>query len=188
MTSNQDGVNLLASLKQLYSRIMALHADDLARSSHNHSNTDSSQDIVSPLSECIDKLAANAVNSPVDASGSQISELENHSHDYPSISREASSGVELGELSGHLKDSHKYSGVSPGTGEKLMQSTWEHFHASIRIARQGDVKTARLHAELARNALKEAAHYLPEPVYSRFSEEILKALEDIKKRGQDYLI
>lgn len=180
MASNQDGVNLLASLKQLYSRVMALHADDLARSSHNHSNTDSSQDIVLPLSVCIDKLATNVVNSPVDASSSQISELENHSHDQAPFSRDASSKVELGELSVHLKDSHKYSGVSLGTGDKLMQSTWEHLHASIRFARQGDVKTARLHAELTRNALNEAAHYLPEPVYSRFSEDVVKAIADIK--------
>ena len=61
-----------------------------------------------------------------------------------------------------------------------MQSTWEHLHASIRFARQGDVKTARLHADLTRNALNEAAHYLPEPVYSRFSEDVMKALKDIK--------
>ena len=84
-----------------------------------------------------------------------------------------------------MKDTHKYSGVSLNTGEKLIQSTWEHFHASIRLAHQGDVKTAKMHAELTRNALIEAAHYLPEAVYSRFSREVLKALEDSRAAGPE---
>jgi hypothetical protein len=132
-----------------------------------------------PLAECIDKLAANAANNPLDASNSQMPEFKNHSHDHTPLSREASSREELGELSVHLKDSHQYSGTSTGTGDKLMQSTWEHFHASIRLARQGDTEAAKLHAELTKNALNEAAHYLPEAVYSRFSKDVMKALDDI---------
>lgn len=179
MGSSQDSTSLLKSLKQLYSKIMALHAEDRARSTRSHSNTASAQNIVSPLSECIDKLAANAANNPVDASNSQTPEFGNHSHDHAPVSREASSKGELGELSVHLKGSHKYPGSSLGTGDKLMQSTWEHFHASIRLARQGNVEAAKLHAELTKNALNEAAHYLPEPVYFRFSKDVIKALEDI---------
>ena len=182
MTSSQNRTNLLESIKKLYLKILALHTESRARSSHNHTNTASAQNIVSPLSECIDKLAASATNAadkPVDTSNSQIPEIENHSYDHTPFSREDSSSVELGELSVHLKNLHKYSGVSPGTGEKLMQSTWEHFHASIRFAHQGDVKTAKLHAELTKNALNEATHYLPEAVYSQFSQDVMHALEDI---------
>lgn len=177
--SNQDGTNLLANLKQLYSKIMVLHAEASSRSSLNHSNKAHPQNIISPLSECIDKLAANVVNKPANATNSLMPEIENPSHDHASISQKPSSRTELGELSAHLKNSHNYSGVSLNTGDKLMQSTWEHFHAAIRLARQGDVDAARLHVELTNNALKEAAHYLPEAVYSRFSKEVMEALEDI---------
>ncbi len=179
MTSSQDGTNLLKSLKHLYSKMMGLHAEARARSSLNLSNKAGSQNIVTPLSECIDKLAASAVNNPANVTNLQIPEKENHSHDHTSISREPFYGNELGELSTHLKNSHKYSGFSLNTGDKLMQSTWEHFHAAIRLARQGDVEAARLHMELTNNALKEASHYLPEPVYARFSKDVMKALEDI---------
>ena len=179
MGSNQDGSNLLNSLKQLYSRIMTLHAESSARSSRNHSSTASAQNIVSPLSECIDKLAANAANNSGAAVNSQTTEIKNHSYHHAPVSQEASSSDELGELSVHLKDSHKYPGTSPGAGEKLMQSTWEHFHTSIRLARQGNVEAAKLHAELTKNALNEAAYYLPEQEYSRFSRDVMKALEDI---------
>lgn len=179
MTSSQDGTNLLETLKHLYSKMMGLHAEARARSSLNPSNTAGSQNIVSPLSECIDKLAANAVNNPVNATNSQTPEEKVHSHNHAPISPKPSSEIELGELSVHLKNSHKYSGASLGTGDKLMQSTWEHFHAAIRLARQGDVDAAKLHVELTNNALNEAAHYLPEPVYSRFSKDVIKALEDI---------
>jgi hypothetical protein len=179
MTPSQESTNLLETLKQLYSRIMGLHAEARARSSLNRGNTGSSQDIVSPLSITIDKLAARALYNPAVTPNSQNPELENHPHDHASISRESSSRTELGDLSVHLKNSHRYSGVSLNTGDKLMQSTWEHFHAAIRLARQGDVDAARLHVELTNNALKEAAHYLSEPVYSRFSKDVIKALEDI---------
>lgn len=179
MGSNEGGINLLKSLKRLYFRIMVLRAEDSARSVRNLSNTAAAENIVSPLSECISKLAANAANNPVDASSSQMPEVECHSHGHASLSREAYSKDELGELSLHLKDSHRYSGVSHATGERLMQSTWEHFHNSIRLARQGDVEAAKIHAELTNNALKEATHYLSETVYFHFSNDVMKALEDI---------
>ncbi len=182
MTPSQDGTNLLETLKHLYSRMMALHTEARARSSLKHNNTASSQNIVSPLSDCIGKLAANAVNNPIETTNSQITELENHSHDHAPINRGPSSRIELGELSEHLKNSHKYSGVSLDMGHKLMQSTWEHFHAAIRLARQGDVKAARLHVELTNNALNEAAHYLSEPEYSRFSKDVMEALKDINSQ------
>ncbi len=82
MTSSQDGTSLLASLKHLYSRVMTLHAEARARSSLNLSKKASSQNIVSPLSECIDKLAASAVNTPVNATNSQIPEEKDHSHNH----------------------------------------------------------------------------------------------------------
>ena len=179
MMSSQDSTSLLESLKQLYSRVMGLHAEARARSNLNRRNTAASQNIVLPLSDCIDKLAANVVKHPVDAPNSQTHETGNHSHDHASIGRSPSK-TELGELSVHLKDSHRYSGASQDTGDRLMQSTWEHFHTSIRLARQGDVDAARLHSELTNTALNEAAHYLPEPVYSRFSQDVMKALDDIK--------
>lgn len=179
MTSSQDSANLLDSIKRLYSRIMALHAESRARSSLNHSNTTVIQDIASPLSQVIDKLAANATSKPVNTVDSTELEQEETSYNRATITRENVSQAEPGELSLHLKDTHRYSGPSQDTGDRLIQSTWEHLHASIRLARQGNAEAARLHAELTNNALNEAMHYLPESEYSQFSKEVMEALKNI---------
>jgi hypothetical protein len=177
MTSNQERADLLESLKRLFTRVMALHAEGRARSSSN--NMMRSQNIVTPLSEYIDKLAANAGNKPADTINSQIPESATPSHGHPSFSQEPSSRKKSGELTRHLKELHKHSGASLDTGDRLMHSTWEHFHTAIRLGRQGDIKAARVHIELTRNALNEAARYLPDSVYSSFAIDVMKALEQI---------
>lgn len=180
MASNQDSASLLDALKQLYSRFMALHAESRARSSLNSSNTAGTQKIVSSFSQCIDNLSARATtNAGITSEQQQIPKPKNHSPNQATINRDSSSRVEPGELSKHLKKTHRQTGISLDTGDKLMQSTWEHFHAAIRLARQGDKKGARLHMELSNNALNEAAHYLSESEYSRFSKDVMKALEEI---------
>lgn len=181
MSSNQERTNLLESLKLLYFKIMGRQAESSAKSGHSHSNMASTQNIESALSEYIDKLATNASNNPVDAPSLELPAEGNRSHEDAPAGQESSSEVEPGGLAEHMKYLHTYSVGSLGAGEKLMQSTWEHFHTSIRLAHQGDVKAAKLHAGLTRNALVEAAKYLSEPVYSQFSQEVLKALEAVQK-------
>ena len=183
MTSNQDITNLLAIIKRLYSRIMTLRLESHANSYHYHNNTTHSRNIVSSLSGCIDKLATDAEKHPVSEPDLHISNLDHYPHNPPPISHEAShktpSTTKPGELSEYLKNSHLNSGSTSVTGNKLIQNTWEHLHTSIRLARLGDVKNARLHCELTSSALNEAARYLSEQEYSRFSKDVIQALEEI---------
>lgn len=183
MRSSQDNTTLLETLKQLYSRIMALQAESRARSSQDQANTGSSQDIISPLSNTIDKLAARAASNPAGIPDDSIPELENATHDRTTIKRDPSYKKELGELSLHLKYSHRHTVGPLDTGDRLIHSTWEHLHTSIRLARHGDVNAAKLHAELTNNALNEAAYYLQEEEYQHFSRDVLKALEEINKQA-----
>ena len=90
-----------------------------------------------------------------------------------------SSGMGVGELSVHFRNSHIHSALFCDVGERLISSTWEHIDASLRTAREGDVKMAKLHIDLANNAFKEAARYLPAPLYASFSQDVKKALEQI---------
>ncbi len=66
--------------------------------------------------------------------------------------------------------------LQPSAGEKLMHSTWEHLHASIRYAKAGDKVTARLHAGIMDSALKEAAHFLNDEEYRDFVQKLEKVL------------
>lgn len=182
--SIQNETDLLVILRRLYSRIISLYLKARASTSANSDTTGMSHNFVLPLSDYIEKLAANAEMNKGDAVDSLVNNVKGNGAKNPaSLNREHSAEIALGELSTHLRNSHMHSGVSLNTGDKLIQSTWEHFHASIRSANKGDVKTARLHAELANNALKEAAHYLPESVYSSFSKEVMEALKEINSQS-----
>jgi hypothetical protein len=183
MASKKDLTNLLTIIKRLYSRIMTLRLETHASSNHYHNNTTHSRNIVSSLSKCIDKLATDAEKHPVNEPDLHIADLEHYSHTMPPINHETShttsSNSKPAELSEYLKNSHQHFRSNSVTGNKLIQSTWEHLHASIRLARLGDVKNARLHSELTKNALNEATHYLSEQEYSRFSKDVIQALEEI---------
>ena len=67
----------------------------------------------------------------------------------------------------------------PTVGDKLMRSSWDHLHASIRYARTGDSATAKLHADILDNSLKEAAHYLDEQTYQNFIKDLGKELTGV---------
>jgi len=73
-------------------------------------------------------------------------------------------------------------------GEKLMQSTWDHLHASIRYARAGNSESARLHASIMDSALKEAAHFLDNDVYSDFVLSLGKELGDLAWSNEAHAI
>jgi hypothetical protein len=181
MTPTQDvnETKLLSILRMLFSRIMTLHIKIMSRFNREHANACMTPGIVTPLCECIEKLATNAADNRKDGANSQGKGTGNNVSAHASSTPLPPSETGLGELSVYFRNMHKHSAVSLNAGDKLIQSTWEHIHASIRTARQGDIKTARLHVDLANNALKEAEHYLSAPVFSSFTQEVLKVLNQI---------
>jgi len=68
-------------------------------------------------------------------------------------------------------------------GEKLMQSTWEHLHASIRYAKAGNSESAKLHASIMDSALKESVHFLDDEVYKEFVASLEKELSELTWTG-----
>ena len=65
-------------------------------------------------------------------------------------------------------------------GEKLKKSTWSHIHTATLQARQGSLSNAKMHAGIANDALKEAAHYMSEEDYKVFCDEVAKAFEALE--------
>ena len=90
----------------------------------------------------------------------------------------------LGGLARHFKKSARKKESDQYMGEKLKTSTWTHIHTALMQARNGQATTAKLHADIANQALKEAAHYMSEQDYKAFFAEVeteLNKLEEIKK-------
>lgn len=178
-----EGVHLLETLKQLYSRMTALHFKASTGPGANSGSADLPPNIALPLYEYVDRIAASAQKTSANVTSPQGSVTKTNGHSPTAFSRDPALKGELGELSVHLRDSHKHSGVFLDMGDKLMQSTWDHFYTAIRLARQGDAQGARVHAGLMNNALAEAANYVSEPVYVRFAKDVMKAFDTIKQQG-----
>lgn len=186
MIPTKDDSGLLKTLRALYSRFMELFMQTRSTANRGHYAAGASLDIVSPLSEYIDKLSADASVNTKDVSGSRAGITGEAAPDHDSSSMSVSSpNAEPGDLSVYFRNARKHSAVSLDMGEKLVHSTWEHIHTSIRVARQGDVKTARMHVELAGNALKEAERYLSAEEFSVFSEEVMSVLNEINGRPDE---
>ena len=79
-------------------------------------------------------------------------------------------------LSDYLQTRDRLTAVQPHLGDQMRESTWKHLVASMRLAQQGDEKGAKVHAELAHNAMKEASIYLTEEEYAAFEAEVKERL------------
>ena len=64
-------------------------------------------------------------------------------------------------------------------GERLKSSTWSHLHLASMEARRGDAVAAKVHADIANQALKEAAHYMSDDEYKKFSGEVAQIINNI---------
>ena len=70
--------------------------------------------------------------------------------------------------------------MQPPVSHKLQASVWEHLNTSLRLARQGEAQTAKLHADVANNALKEAARYMPKDEYAEFYGQVETRLKEMR--------
>jgi len=66
-------------------------------------------------------------------------------------------------------------------GERLKKSAWSHIHTAIMQARSGEERTARLHVDIAGQALKEAAHYMQKEEYRLLCEDIKKSIVELNE-------
>jgi hypothetical protein len=74
--------------------------------------------------------------------------------------------------------------LDPELSKKLKQSTWNHIHTALRLARQGEARNAKLHLDIASQALKEAAHYMSREEHIAFTVEVQEKLGEITGQGK----
>lgn len=64
-------------------------------------------------------------------------------------------------------------------GRKLWSSAVEHIHAAHRCALKGDSANANLHSNIAKEAIKDASHYLSDDEYEGFIARIRTRLPSL---------
>ena len=141
--------------------------------------------IKSPLLDSIDDIIANQPDnseaSPgtgqpaIDSTARPNTPAKNHTGQAEMLENKNAE-----EFSKHVKASTNGTELYPEIAKKLEHSVWDHIHAAIRHARQGDKRNASMHTDIANSASKELAHYMNEEHFQAFLASIEKYLDSLE--------
>jgi hypothetical protein len=174
--------DLLQTLKQLFRRFFMLDLDRRIHTYHQTANTPRSQHITRSLNEQIDELVAvSSKQSAIPARKISDDQSQHGSQSPPQQQDRHTEGASVTTVGHDYFEKHTgHRDEDLGMGDKLRESAWSHLHSALLYARQGDAGRAKLHADIAHQALKEAAHYLSEEEFEALSNQLEQALAEHK--------
>jgi len=182
VTDKPEAGGLLQMLHQLFSRISLL---DLEKRKKSFRSTGEPVDIGSRLTRHIERVAADARASGAASVHEQPTLLTRDAPSPRMTKPPAAADTGVAEVVAHFR-SRASSDVSPYLGDRLESSTWSHIHTALLRARAGDLANARLHADIASQAMREAACFMSEDAYGRFARDIEQALAELERlQGPD---
>lgn len=103
-----------------------------------------------------------------------LTNKNNHSMSVQVIERK-----ELGELAKYFKEKNNKA-LFNSVETKLEKSATDHMHEAIRYARQGDERSAHMHADIASSSCEELAHFISKEQYHEFVGQMKHSLESFK--------
>ena len=180
---------LLHALQKLYTSISSLMLHKRMDSYREEAGNLADRDLGNLLSDDIDRLS---VTEPADSDKTQP---QVSLHSAPAATHSPSRGRRhsahkvsivsrtFNGLGRYFRSNRKDSVLDPELSEKLKQSTWNHIHTALRLARQGETVNAKLHLDIANQALKEAAHYMSREEHIAFTVEVEEKLGEITGHG-----
>jgi len=189
MTPEREINALLHALQRLYARITSLFLNKRMGSYREETGSVAGQDLATLLSDHIDRLAARGPANSGETQRQASEQKVQTATQKPSPVRPASdhqvpivSGTVKG-LGRYFKSNRTEQVLDPELSEKLKKSAWDHIHTALRLARQGEARTAKLHLDIASQALKEAAHYMSREEHIAFTVEVEEKLGEITGQG-----
>jgi hypothetical protein len=182
MAENGEIKTLIGTLQQLYSRLVQFLIGTRRRAGSSNSGAAGAQGIESLLSEHLEKLAVASEkkgDSPAgDVSHETVGDGPGVGGRHPRRSREGADAAP--EFTQHFHDLGAGELVGASVGEKIKSRALEHMNKALLLARQGDRVNARLHADIANSAVKEAARFMTEGEYGEFVDLIKERLSKFK--------
>lgn len=184
MVENNPNIGLIDTLRGLYSK-MASRAWSKRLQNHRRDGV-VEIDITADLFDRIHQLKQAHPDKPpaveVTTSSPTVPSITHPEPSTPHQSPERSptTSAEPGALSEYFESGRADSELIPELGAELRKRTWEHIHTALRMARQGDVDAAKLHAVLANAAFAEAAHYMTNDDTVEFATKIKNKLSILR--------
>jgi hypothetical protein len=174
--------SLIRQLRNLYAR-MAMGTLEARREKLTGTGQQGGEDVARLLSEHLERLAAakrpdDSPKAPgIDPAASAGGEVGDRS----SRNRSALDNERpVGELSNHFHELEVAELTGEGVGEGVKRRVLEHINTALRLARRGDPAGARIHADIARSAMREAVHYLSGEEYRQFTAAVKERLERLE--------
>ncbi len=173
----KDKNSLLNKIRRLYTRLFLVSLHDRIHSYRSLPPSDNHHEISGALHKLIDEIVIEVSRNYTledyrdikyqtvvsSITSAETGKLQSHSTNMGSMT--------LNGLSLYLKN-HQAQEDYLHLSEKLQRCVWDHVHSAHRLALTGDGVTAKLHADIACNAIKVLSSYMPADDYSEFYNEI----------------
>jgi len=174
--------SLLQKLKNLYTQIFNLSLNNRTNQYNSVSNTNHHHEFGETLHELIDEIVVD------------ISRTDSLIINEDQVSAQIEVDIKLSSptilevdpdkeippadgLSLYFKN-NKALETDPPMAARLRRSIWEHIHSAHRLARSGDAHTAKIHADIAIDAMKTLSHYVSDHEYIEFFNMIKQQMND----------
>jgi hypothetical protein len=189
MTPIREIKALLHALERLYSGMASRVLHTRMGAYRRRTGALADRDLAALLSDHLDRLAAvkranrgEAAQRPV-RQGVPEGKRELFEKHHAAVTQVSVVGRAFDGLGRYFKSSRTEPVLDAELSDKLKNSTWHHIHTALRLARQGEARTAKLHLDIASHALKEAAHYMSAEDYIAFTVEVEEKLAEITSQG-----
>ncbi|MBI1422940.1 MAG: hypothetical protein GC149_05680 [Gammaproteobacteria bacterium] len=166
---------ILHTMAKLYSSMFAMIVHE--RISTYHTPCDNAEDVGVALHSYIRHIKYLSVEEPLFAAEVLDSELV-IGHANAAMAMFPGAAMPGNPLAEYFKKNTTYSELAPPIVEKLKSRAWEHTFSTIRYAHHGDFANAKLHADLANNAIYELSHFMTTTDYNDFKCAVKAALFD----------
>ena len=176
--------SLLRILKRLYTKLflVSLHK----RISHYHPSVTSNhhQEIGETLHDVINEIVKDISRNDSEPVYTNLMITDDDKHlsnltPNTAVNKTTTASMTLNSLSLYLKKSTALE-HDPSMAARLRRCVWDHVHTVHRLARSGEERSARLHVNIATNAMKTLSHYMPKDEYTKFYTLISTNINEIR--------
>ncbi len=174
-----DMGDLIQELKQLY-KLISQHLWHRRMSEAKPGEARQSAEIHASLSEHVDIDAGD--RNTREEGAETVGPLG--PQEQPVARKSAEKGPRLGlfkALSQHFSRRRRAVHAQPHLAKQMQEQTHNHINRALQLARQGQAGNAKMHLELAEQAMRTASQYMPEAEYAEFKEKVEERLQEVRK-------
>lgn len=169
---------LIGSLQELYYKIATLRQQHRLERKAVATTGSAGIRIAQALRTHIDAIPRNHATTPFSALDTTPETSIRPEH--PNRTSNAASGASASEeLTGWLREHRHAPPCEANLGQEVMARAAEHINQAMSLCRQGNSQAARMHADLAENAVKTAAQYMPADEFREWEQRLQVHLDAI---------